>query len=114
MGLFVDILEFNGAGTDCGQQPVALPVNAGVADGAARVVPDNKAMPAMILLSYPRSSAASCSLTDASASLAPSPRSGGCVLWSPRTAGRLLPACGRCSCRCQNACGARALRAGSA
>jgi hypothetical protein len=45
-----------------------------------------------------RSSAASCSSTDASASAAPSLRSAGCALSSPRTAGRLLPACGRCSC----------------
>jgi hypothetical protein len=61
---------------------------------------------------YPRSSAASATVTDASASLAPSPRSAGCALWSPRTAGRLLPGCGRCSCRCRSACGVRVLRAG--
>ena len=47
----------------------------------------------------------------ASASAAPSPRSGGCARASPRTAGRPPPACGRCSCRCRSACGARAPRA---
>jgi hypothetical protein len=64
------------------------------------------------MISCPRSSAASATLTDASASLAPSPRSGGYALSSPRTAGRPLRACGRCSCRCRSACGARVLRAG--
>ena len=49
--------------------------------------------------------------TDASASAAPWPRSGGCARASPRTAGRPLPACGRCSCRCRSACAARAPRA---
>jgi len=63
-------------------------------------------------INYPRNSAASATATDASTSLAPSPRSGGCVRASPRTAGRLLPACGRCSCRCQSACARRVLRAG--
>src|SRR6267142_7099003 len=33
------------ARADGGQQLVALPVDAGITDGAARVVPDNKAMP---------------------------------------------------------------------
>src|SRR2546422_5231285 len=33
------------AGADDLKQLVALPVDAGIADGAARVVPDNKAMP---------------------------------------------------------------------
>jgi hypothetical protein len=63
-------------------------------------------------ISYPGSSAASGSATDASASAAPWPRSAGCARGSPRIAGRLLPACGRCSCRCRSACAARALRAG--
>ena len=49
-------------------------------------------------------SAASLTYSDASASAAPSLRSAGCALGSPRTAGRLLPACGRCSCRCRSAC----------
>jgi hypothetical protein len=62
-------------------------------------------------INYPKSSAASLTCSDASASATPSPRSGGCVRGSPRTAGRLLPACGRCSCRCRSACEARALRA---
>jgi hypothetical protein len=64
------------------------------------------------LISYPRSSAASAIARDASTSAAPWPRSGGCALSSPRTAGRPLRGCGRCSCRCRSACGARALRAG--
>jgi hypothetical protein len=64
-------------------------------------------------INYPKSSAASCSCSDASASAAPSPRSAGCALSSPRTAGRLLPAYGRCSCRYQNACAARPSRGAS-
>jgi hypothetical protein len=35
IGLFVDVFEGEGAGADGGQQLVALPVDAGVADGAA-------------------------------------------------------------------------------
>ena len=42
---------------------------------------------------------------------APWLRSGGCVRASRRTACRLLPACGRCSCRCRSACAALSLRA---
>src|SRR5262249_28537345 len=49
--------------------------------------------------------------SDASASLAPWPRSGGCARASPRTAGRPLPACGLCSCRCRSAYGLYAPRA---
>src|SRR5438270_12400854 len=64
--------------------------------------------------SYPKSSAASSTSTDASISATPSLRSCGCARGSPKTAGRLLPGCGRCSCRCRSACGARVLRAGSA
>src|SRR5438105_6953601 len=63
-------------------------------------------------ISYPGTTAAFATYSDASASLAPSPRSGGCARVSPRTAGRLLQACSRCSCRCESACGARVLRAG--
>jgi hypothetical protein len=44
IGLFIDVFEGDVAGADGGQQLVALPVNPGVANGAARVVPDNKAM----------------------------------------------------------------------
>src|SRR3981081_4482949 len=58
---------------------------------------------------YPKSSAASWTATDASASSAPWPRSGGCARASLRTAGRPLRACGRCSCRCRSACGGCAL-----
>src|SRR6266436_3164753 len=57
-----------------------------------------------VVLNYPKSSSAFYSCSDASACAAPLPRSGGCVRGSPRTAGRLPPACGRCSCRCRSAC----------
>src|SRR5438874_207840 len=43
--------------------------------------------------SYRGNSAASATLTDASACAAPWLRSGGCARASPRTAGRLLPGC---------------------
>ena len=64
-----------------------------------------------VSLSCRGTSAASLNGSDASASSAPSPRSGGCVRASPRIADRLLPACGRCSCRCRSACATRAPRA---
>ncbi|TWI60432.1 hypothetical protein IQ16_07550, partial [Bradyrhizobium huanghuaihaiense] len=65
-----------------------------------------------IRISCRGTTAASGSATDASAYAAPWLRSGGCARASPRTAGRLLPACGRCSCRCRSACAGRVLRAG--
>ena len=71
------------------------------------------ASPAMTTgISYQGTTAASGSATDASASAAPSPRSVEYALSSPRTADRLLPGCGRCSCQCRSACGARVLRGG--
>jgi hypothetical protein len=41
-GLFVDVVEGDFAGADGGEELVALPVDAGVADGATRVVPDDQ------------------------------------------------------------------------
>src|SRR5260370_36177231 len=51
-------------------------------------------------VSYPGTTAASLTATDASTSSAPSPQSAGCALASPRTAGRLLPAWGRACRQC--------------
>ena len=63
-------------------------------------------------INCPGSSAASGFGSGASASSAPWPRSGECARASPRTAGRLPRAYGRCSCRCRSACAARAPHAG--
>ena len=62
-------------------------------------------------ISCPGSCGASGSGSDVSACAAPWLRSGEYVRASPRTAGRPLRACGRCSCRCRSACAARAPRA---
>jgi hypothetical protein len=40
--LLVDVLEFDAARTHHREQLVALPVDAGIADGAAGVVPDGE------------------------------------------------------------------------
>jgi hypothetical protein len=43
IGFFVDVAEGDVADADGGEQLVALPVDPGVADGAARVVRDDEA-----------------------------------------------------------------------
>jgi hypothetical protein len=42
VGLLVDVLELDGTAAHRRQQLVALPVDAGIADGAAGVVPDGE------------------------------------------------------------------------
>ena len=45
IGSFVEVFEGDVAGANRGQELAALPVDPGIANGAARVVPDNKAVP---------------------------------------------------------------------
>ena len=63
------------------------------------------------MLTDPGNSGASATATDASASSAPSPRSAGSARGSPKTAGRPLRACGRCSSRSRSASAAHVPRA---
>jgi len=84
--------------------------SSGLSDGRKRLASRNRSHSPLLPLSCPRSCAASSTGSGASASAAPSLRSGGCARGSQKTAGRLPPAYDPCSCRCRSACAARAPR----